>query len=45
MLLLPKTVGPFTLLRKLGTGGTSESYQGSLATEGGRKVVVRRILP
>jgi len=45
MLLLPKTVGPFTLTQKLGTGGVAESYQGTLDAQGGRQVVVRRILP
>ncbi len=45
MLLLPMTVGPFTLVRKLGTGGVSESYLGRLDADGGRPVVVRRILP
>lgn len=45
MLLLPKTVGPFTLVQKLGSGGVAESYQGTLDAQGGRQVVVRRILP
>lgn len=45
MLLLPKKIGPFTLVRKLGTGGISESYVGVHDGADGRKVVVRRILP
>ncbi|MED5374408.1 MAG: protein kinase [Myxococcota bacterium] len=44
MLLLPKTIGPVTLQRKLGTSGVSESYRGVLV-EDGRPVLVRRILP
>jgi len=45
MFLLPKKIGAFTLLRKLGTGGVAESYVGSHDEAGGRPVVVRRILP
>lgn len=45
MLLLPKKVGNYTLLRKLGTGGIAESYVGSHDAQSGRPVVVRRILP
>ena len=30
MLLLPKTIGPITLVSKLGTGGVAESYRGTL---------------
>lgn len=44
MMLLPKTIGPVTLQRKLGTSGVSESYQGVMASDG-RRVLVRRILP
>lgn len=43
MMLLPKTIGPLTLQRKLGTGGVSERYLG--VTSDGRPVAVRRILP
>ncbi len=43
MFLLPHSVGGTTLLRKLGTGGVAESYLGT--QEGGRQVVVRRLLP
>jgi serine/threonine protein kinase len=43
MMLLPKTIGPLTLQRKLGTGGVSERYLG--VTEDGQPVAVRRILP
>jgi serine/threonine protein kinase len=43
MLLLPKTIGPVTLQRKLGSGPVSESYLGQTAE--GRPVLVRRILP
>ncbi|NOY25649.1 MAG: serine/threonine protein kinase, partial [Oligoflexia bacterium] len=45
MMLLPKDVGPFTLLRKLGTGAVAESYLGRLNSGGGQDVVVRRVLP
>jgi len=45
MMLLPKTVGPFTLLKKLGTGVIAESYQGTLNTQNGRPVMIRRVLP
>ncbi|MFT5683879.1 MAG: serine/threonine protein kinase, partial [Myxococcota bacterium] len=45
MMLLPKTVGPFTLIRKLGTGGVAESYHGILDEQGSQGVLVRRILP
>ncbi|MDP2310473.1 MAG: serine/threonine-protein kinase, partial [Pseudomonadota bacterium] len=45
MLLLPKKIGPFTLHRKLGTGGVAESYVGTHDTNAGRPVVVRRVLP
>lgn len=45
MLLLPKKIGNYTLLRKLGTGGTAESYVGTNDAQGSRPVVVRRILP
>ena len=30
MMLLPKKIGPFTLVRKFGTGGVSETYAGVL---------------
>ena len=43
MMLLPKTIGPLTLQRKLGTGGVSERYLG--VTADGQPVAVRRILP
>lgn len=45
MLLLPKKVGSYTLQRKLGTGGVAESYVGTHDTNGGKPVVVRRVLP
>ena len=45
MMLLPKDVGPFTLVRKIGTGAVAESYLGRLHGEGDREVVVRRVLP
>lgn len=44
-MLLPKDVGPFTLIRKIGTGAVAESYLGRLHGEGDREVVVRRVLP
>lgn len=45
MFLLPKTIGAFTLQRKLGTGGVAETYLGAVGGESPRTVVVRRILP
>ncbi|MBL8614205.1 MAG: protein kinase [Deltaproteobacteria bacterium] len=45
MLLLPRTVGPFTLLRRLGASGVAESYLGRLDQRGEEQVVVRRVLP
>ena len=45
MLLLPKTVGPFTLLRRLGANGVAERYLGRFDARGGQPVVVRRVLP
>ncbi|MSQ03613.1 MAG: serine/threonine protein kinase [Myxococcales bacterium] len=45
MILLPHSFGGYTLQRKLGTGGVAESYVGTHDSGGGRRVVVRRILP
>lgn len=45
MMLLPKKVGPFTLMRKLGTDGVTESYVAILDEPAGKQVVVRRVLP
>jgi serine/threonine protein kinase len=47
MFLLPKSFGPITLQRKLGTSGVAESYVGEIEDpdKGKRQVVVRRILP
>lgn len=45
MMLLPKTVGPLTLLRKLGSGGVAESYEGVLNGPEKKRVCVRRVLP
>ena len=45
MILLPHSFGGYTLQRKLGTGGVAESYVGTHDAGGGRRVVVRRILP
>ncbi len=45
MMLLPKKIGPFTLVRKLGTGGVSETYAGVLDDAERKKVAVRRVLP
>lgn len=45
MMLLPKKVGPFTLMRKLGTDGVTESYVGILDEPAGKQVVVRKLLP
>jgi hypothetical protein len=45
MLLLPKTVGPFTLLRRLGADGIAERYLGRFDARGGLPVIVRRVLP
>ncbi len=45
MFLLPHSVGGYTLQRKLGTGGVAESYAGTHDAAGGRRIVVRRVLP
>lgn len=45
MILLPKRLGSFTLTRKLGTGGVSETFLGTQDAGGERPVVVRYILP
>jgi serine/threonine protein kinase len=45
MMLLPKTVGPLTLLRKMGSGGVAESYEGVLNGPEEKRVRVRRVLP
>lgn len=45
MFLLPKTIGAFTLHRKLGSGGVAETYVGTQEGSSGKAVVVRRILP
>jgi serine/threonine protein kinase len=45
MLLLPKTFGPVTLQRKLGTGSLAEAYLGTHVAHRGRRVIVRRVLP
>jgi serine/threonine protein kinase len=45
MLLLPKKVGPFTLMRKLSTDGVTETYVGILEKPAGKQVIVRRLLP
>lgn len=45
MLLLPRNVGPFTLLRRLGTSGVAESFLGVVAGQGDQTVVLRRLLP
>ena len=45
MMILPRDVGPFRLLRKLGTGPVSETYAGVDTSKDNRRVVVRRILP
>jgi serine/threonine protein kinase len=45
MMLLPKTVGPLTLLRKLGSGGVAESYEGVLNGPEKKRVCVHRVLP
>ncbi len=45
MMLLPRTIGPFTLLRRLGSSAVAESYVGRMHTRGDETVVVRRVLP
>ena len=45
MLQLPTTVGPYTLHRRLGGDGVSDSFFGSSELEGRRRVVVRLIAP
>jgi serine/threonine protein kinase len=43
MMLLPKKVGPFTLMRRLGGGGAIESYVAILDEPAGKQVVARRV--
>jgi len=40
-------VGPLTLIKKIGSGGVSESFSGTIRLENGSKenVVIRRVLP
>jgi serine/threonine protein kinase len=47
MILLPRDVGPLTLIKKIGSGGVSESFAGTIRHENGEKedVVIRRVLP
>jgi len=45
MLRLPKKIGPFTLMRKLGSDGITEAYAGILDEPAGKQVVVRKIAP
>ncbi|MEE2751377.1 MAG: protein kinase [Myxococcota bacterium] len=45
MMILPRDVGQFRLLRKLGTGPVSESYEGIDRSRSDERVVLRRILP
>jgi serine/threonine protein kinase len=45
VLLLPHTIGPLTLQRKLGSGSLAETYLGVHANQRSRRVIVRRVLP
>ena len=47
MMLLPRDVGPLTLVKKIGSSGVSESFAGTMRNENGetKEVVIRRILP
>lgn len=45
MMLLPKKVGPFTLMRRLGSDGVTESFVGILDEPAGKQVLVHRLLP
>ncbi|MFT7520300.1 MAG: serine/threonine protein kinase [Kiritimatiellia bacterium] len=44
-MLLPKKVGPITLMRRLGMDAVSESYAAILDEPAGKQVVARRLLP
>ncbi|MBX2796142.1 MAG: protein kinase [Myxococcales bacterium] len=44
-MLLPKKVGPFTLMRKLDADGAAEAYVGILDDPAGKQIVARRIPP
>jgi eukaryotic-like serine/threonine-protein kinase len=44
MMLLPKKAGPFTLMRRLGTDGVTESYVAILDEPAGKQVAARRVL-
>ena len=45
MMLLPKKIGPFTLMRRLGSDGVTESYVAILDDPAGKQVVARRVEP
>ena len=45
MLLLPKTLGPVTLIQKVGVGAIAETFEGSLKKDRPEPVRIRRILP
>ena len=44
-MLLPKKIGPFTLMRQLATDGVSESFVAILDEPAGKQVVVHRLFP
>ncbi len=45
MVLLPRKVGPLTLMRKLGTDGVTESFAAILDEPAGKQVIARLVLP
>lgn len=44
-MMLPRKIGPFTLMRRLGSDGATESFVAILDEPAGKQVVVRRLLP
>src|SRR5690606_30018214 len=45
MFLLPAKIGPFTLMRRLGSNGVTEEYSGILDDPAGAQVLVHRLVP
>ena len=47
MILLPRDVGPLTLIKKIGSGGVSETFTGTFSKDNGEKeeVTIRKVMP
>ena len=43
MLFQPKSVGPLTIQRKVGSDGVADTYDGVLRVDADRRVVIRRL--